>query len=57
VSEDDVYLDARAVFLIEYLRQPRKPQRFYLGAVETALEHRYHGQRTYVEDHVVSEGK
>jgi hypothetical protein len=29
VNEDDVYLDARAVFLIEYLRQPRKTQRFY----------------------------
>jgi hypothetical protein len=38
VNEDDVYLDARAVFLIEYLRQPRKTQRFYIRAVETALE-------------------
>ena len=39
MSDDDVYLDARAVFLIECLRQPRKTRRFYTGAVETALEH------------------
>jgi hypothetical protein len=35
----DLYLDARAVFLIEHLRQPGKTQRFCIRAVETALEH------------------
>ena len=39
MNEDDAHIDARAVFLIEYLRQPRRPQRFYIGAVETALDH------------------
>jgi hypothetical protein len=39
VTADDVYLDTRAVFLIECLRQPGKTRRFYTGAVETALEH------------------
>jgi hypothetical protein len=39
VNQDDLYLDARAVFLIEHLRQSRKAQRFYVRAVETALEH------------------
>jgi hypothetical protein len=39
MNEDDAYLDARAVFLIEYLKQPRKTRRFYIGAVETALDH------------------
>ncbi len=34
----DVYLDARAVFLIEYLRQPGKMERFYIRALEAALE-------------------
>ena len=34
VSEDDVYLDARVVFLIECLRHPRKTRRFHTGAVE-----------------------
>ena len=38
MNEDDVYLDARAAFLIEYLRQPGKMERFYIRAVETALE-------------------
>lgn len=38
MNEDDVYLDARAVLLIAYLRQPRKTQNFYKRAVETALE-------------------
>jgi hypothetical protein len=39
VNEDDLYLDARAVLLIEHLRQPGKTQRFCIRAVETALEH------------------
>jgi hypothetical protein len=39
VTPDDVYLDARAVFLIEHLRHPGKTRRFYVGAVETALDH------------------
>jgi hypothetical protein len=42
VNEDDVYLDARAVFLIAYLRHPGKKQRFYIRAVETALERLEH---------------
>jgi hypothetical protein len=39
VNEDDVNLDARAAFLIEHLRHPGKMQRFYIRAVEIALEH------------------
>jgi hypothetical protein len=39
VNDDDLYLDARAIFLIEYLRQPARMQRFYVRAVELALEH------------------
>jgi hypothetical protein len=39
VNEDDVYLDARAVFLIEHLRHLGKTRRFYVGVVETALDH------------------
>ena len=39
MNEQDVYLDARAVFLIEYLRQPGKTRSFHVRAVETALEH------------------
>ncbi len=42
MNEDDVYLDARAVFLIAYLRHPGKKQRFYIRAVETALERLEH---------------
>jgi hypothetical protein len=38
MSEHDAYLDARAVFLIEHLRQPGKTRRYYLCAVESALE-------------------
>jgi hypothetical protein len=38
VNEDDLYLDARAAFLIEHLRQPGKTQRFCIRAVETALD-------------------
>jgi hypothetical protein len=38
-KEDDGYLDARAVFLIEHLRQPARMQRFYIRAVDLALEH------------------
>jgi len=39
VNQDDVYLDARAVFLIEHLRLPARMQRFYIRAIEIALEH------------------
>jgi hypothetical protein len=39
MSEHDSHLDARAVFLIEHLRQPGKTRRYYLCAVESALEH------------------
>ena len=39
MNEDDVYLNARAVFLIEHLRHPGKMQRFYIRSVEIALEH------------------
>jgi hypothetical protein len=39
VNQDDIYLDARAVFLIEHLRLPARMQRFYIRAVEIALEH------------------
>jgi|SRR5882672_4390125 len=39
MSEHDAYLDARAVFLIEHLRQPGKTRRYYLCAVESVLEH------------------
>lgn len=39
MSEHDAYLDARAVFLIEHLRELGKTRRYYLCAVESALEH------------------
>ena len=39
MSEHDADLDARAVFVIEHLRQPGKTRRYYLCAVEAALEH------------------
>ena len=39
MNDDDSYLDARAVFVIEHLRQPARMQRFYIRAVEVALEH------------------
>jgi len=39
VNEDDLHADARAVFLIEYLRQPARMQRFYIRAVDLTLEH------------------
>ena len=39
MREEEVYLDARAVFLIEYLRQPARMQRFYIRAVEISLDH------------------
>src|SRR4029453_5804368 len=39
MDEDHVYLNARAVFLIEHLRHPGKMQRFYIRSVEIALEH------------------
>jgi hypothetical protein len=38
VSENEVYLDAQAVFLIEYLRQPARMGRFYIRAVEIVLD-------------------
>lgn len=42
MNDDDAYLDARAVFLIAYLRQPGKTQNFYKRAVATALERLEH---------------
>jgi len=39
MSEHDAYLDARAVFLIEHLRQPGKTRLYCLCAVESVLEH------------------
>lgn len=38
MSENEVYLDAQAVFLIEYLRQPARMGRFYIRAVEIVLD-------------------
>jgi hypothetical protein len=38
VSENEVYLEAQAVFLIEHLRQPARMGRFYIRAVEIVLD-------------------
>jgi len=35
--EDDVYLDARAVMLLAYLRRPGQTQDYYRRAVESTL--------------------
>ncbi len=39
MNAHDANLEARAIFVIEHLRQPGKTRRYYLCAVEMALEH------------------